>query len=133
LAGAHHITIDQFLQNRSNFERVGKLAIAATLLPFERDSIFPMLKPWKTHPDVTRQVAEGWYGYFAKQLNLSASGWGRGLLTIVTYNYDRSLEHYLFTILKSTCDKISRGMLENFQRHSDCPCLRRTRTIPTFW
>jgi len=105
LAGAHHITIDQFLQNRSNFERVGKLAIAATLLPFERDSIFPMLKPWKTHPDVTRQVAEGWYGYFAKQLNLSASDWGRGLLTIVTYNYDRSLEHYLFTILKSTCDK----------------------------
>lgn len=105
LAGAHHITIDRFLQNRPDFARVGKLAIAATLIPFERDSIIPMLKPWKTRPEARSRVAEGWYKYFAEQLDLSSTNWGRGLLTIITYNYDRSLEHYLFTILKSTCDK----------------------------
>lgn len=105
LVGAHHITIDRFLQNRRNFERIGKLAIAATLIPFEADSITPMLKPWKALPDAKDRAAEGWYSYLARQLNLSSTDWGRGLLTIITYNYDRSLEHYLFTILKSTCEK----------------------------
>ena len=105
LAGAQHITIDRFLQNRPNFERVGKLPIAATLIPFEHDSIVPMLKPWKASLDAKHRATEGWYAYLARQLNLSSTDWGRGLLTIVTYNYDRSLEHYLFTILKSTCAK----------------------------
>lgn len=115
LAGAHHITIDRFLQNRPNFERVGKLAIAATLIPFEADSIVPMLKPWKARPDAKVRATEGWYAYLAKQLNLSSTDWGRGLLTIVTYNYDRSLEHYLFTILRSTCGKSPEECWKIFQ------------------
>jgi hypothetical protein len=115
LAGAHHITIDRFLQNRPNFERVGKLTIAATLIPFESDSIIPMLKPWKARPDAKDRTVEGWYAYLARQLNLSSTNWGRGLLTIVTYNYDRSLEHYLFTILKSTCDKSPEECWKIFQ------------------
>ncbi len=105
LAGAPHITIDRFLQNRPNFEGIGKLAIAATLIPFENDSIIPLFSPWKARPETRPRLAEGWYRYFAGQLNLSATDWGRGLLTIITYNYDRSLEHYLFTILKSSCEK----------------------------
>ncbi len=105
LAGAPHITIDRFLQNRPDFESIGKLAIAATLIPFEHDSIIPLFSPWKARPEIQARLAEGWYRYFAGQLNLSATDWGRGLLTIVTYNYDRSLEHYLFTILKSSCGK----------------------------
>jgi hypothetical protein len=78
LAGALHITIDRFLQNRPNFEGIGKLAIAATLIPFEHDSIIPLFSPWKARPETQARSAEGWYRYFAGQLNLSATDWGRG-------------------------------------------------------
>lgn len=120
LAGAQHITIDRFLQNRPKFEMLGKLAIAATLIPFEADSIAPMLQPWKAYARFKPALTEAWYPYLAKQLNLGATDWGRGLLTIITYNYDRSLEHYLFTVLKSTCE-LSRE-----------ECWKIFRTIPIF-
>src|SRR5437660_2575658 len=45
LARAPHITIDRFLENRPEFERIGKLAITATLIPLEQDSIVPMFTP----------------------------------------------------------------------------------------
>ena len=105
LAGAHHVTIDRFLQNRPDFEGIGKLAIAAALIPFEHDSIVPLLFPWKARPETKACLVHGWYRYLAGELNLSVTDWGRGLLTIITFNYHRSLEHYLFTILKSTCGK----------------------------
>jgi hypothetical protein len=100
LAGAPHMTIDRFLENRPEFEAIGKLAIAATLIPLEVDSVVRMFEPWKGH-----SCAEDWYTYFAQHLNLSSTYWGDGLLTIITYNYDRSLEYFLFRILKSTCRK----------------------------
>jgi hypothetical protein len=105
LAGASHVTIDRFLQNRPEFGAIGRLAIAATLIPLERDSLIPMFNPSKVGPENQKGVAEGWHKYFAQQLRLSSTNWGGGKLTIITYNYDRSLEHYLFTILKSTCKK----------------------------
>jgi hypothetical protein len=59
LAGAHHITIDRFLQNRPDFEGIGKLAIAAALIPFEHDSIVPLLFPWKARPETKAGLVHG--------------------------------------------------------------------------
>jgi hypothetical protein len=97
LAGAPHITIDQFLENRPAFERVGKLAIAATLIPFEQDSIIPMFASWKVDPGKKQRVTEGWYGYLAKQLNLSSTDWGHELR-----GFDSP--HPLFDLVKLSLD-----------------------------
>ena len=115
LAGASHVTIDRFLQKRPEFGAIGKLAIASTLIPLECDSLIPMFKPSKARPEDKQRVAGGWYKYFAQQLNLSSTDWGDGKLTIITYNYDRSLEHYLFTILKSTCKESQQECWKIFQ------------------
>jgi hypothetical protein len=113
LAGASHVTIDRFLENRPEFGAIGKLAIAATLIPFERSSIISMFIPSKVKDQ--KRIAEGWYKYFAQQLRLSSTYWGDGLLTIITYNYDRSLEYFLFRILTSTCKKSQQECWDIFQ------------------
>jgi len=87
-------SVDSFLERRQEFMSVGLLAIASCLAPCEQtDRLFP-----KQGRD------PGWY-----QMLFSALGWSSlkaglgGLalsnLTIVTFNYDRSLEHYLATAL----------------------------------
>jgi hypothetical protein len=76
LAGASHITIDRFLQNRPEFERIGKLAIAATLIPCEPKSVAPMFKPWEAASTAQERAKDGWYKYFAEQLKLSSTDWG---------------------------------------------------------
>ena len=75
-----------------------------------------MFTPWDAQPEAKQRVAGGWYRYFAQQLNLSSKDWGGGLLRVMTYNYDRSLEHFLFTILRSTCKESERLCWEIFQQ-----------------
>src|SRR6267143_5043839 len=50
-------------------------------------------------------MSQTWYQYFASTLQMNYSNWDVHRLTIITYNYDRSLDHYLFTILKASCQK----------------------------
>jgi len=115
LSGASHVTIDRFLENHRDFEEIGKLAIAGTLIPFETDSIIPMFEPWKLRFEGQSRAEGGWYKYVAQQLNLSSTYWGDALLTVITYNYDRSLEYFLFRILKSSCDKSPEECWKIFQ------------------
>lgn len=103
LMHADTTSVDLFLERRPEYIAVGKVAIAAILLPFEAKSVKTMFEPWACTPEEQQRASEGWYQYFASQLQLRFGNWGRGLLTIITYNYDRSLEHYLFTILQNSC------------------------------
>jgi hypothetical protein len=103
------------LEKRRKFINIGKAAIAASLLPFEADSKTAMFEPWECAPHLRDRAQEGWYQYFASQLKIGYDNWGRGLLTILTYNYDRSFEHYLFTILRSSCDRSLEECWKKFQ------------------
>jgi hypothetical protein len=115
LMHADTMSVDLFLERRPNFMDIGKVAIAATLLPFEADSLKTMFEPWSCNETAQERAAEGWYQYFTSQLRLGFSDWGRGLLSILTYNYDRSLEHYLFTILRSSCNEIPKECWKKFK------------------
>jgi hypothetical protein len=115
LLQADNLSVDVFLERRPKFTNIGKVAIAAALLPFEANSLKTIFKPWVCDPQVGERASRGWYQYFATQLNLSFKEWGRGLLTIITYNYDRSLEHYLFTILCNSCDHPPEMCWKRFQ------------------
>ena len=83
-------SVDAFLERRPEFLGVGKLAIAFCLMPFEREEKL-------YHPDPER--GEDWYEYLSVKLNSSFEEFGENKLSIITFNYDRSLEHYLLNSL----------------------------------
>jgi hypothetical protein len=68
---------------------VGKTAIAASLIPYEDESkLFG-------GPD-------NWYEYLFRHLGPSKDDILRSKLSIVTFNYDRSIDHFLFTAFKGS-------------------------------
>jgi hypothetical protein len=93
-------SVDAFLEHRTDFLEVGKAATACALLPREtEDSLF--------HPG-----KETWYEYFYTKLNAKFEGFSRNPVSVFTFNYDRSLEHYLFTALRSAYGKTSEECAE---------------------
>jgi len=87
-------SVDEFLEYRNEFIDVGKEAIAAVLLRFEQTmNLFNV------------REESNWYQYLFGQLNTSFDEFNQNKIAIITFNYDRSLEHYLFTALKNAYNK----------------------------
>jgi hypothetical protein len=83
-------SVDAFLERRPSFLNVGKFAIAYCLIPFENEN--NLYKP-------TPSRGGDWYEYLSVKLNSSFEDFGKNELSIITFNYDRSLEHYLLNSL----------------------------------
>ncbi len=79
-------SVDAFLEHRKEFLMIGKTAIAEVLIPFEDES-----KLFTKDGD--------WYGYFLDKLNSPLDQFHENMVTIITFNYDRSLEWYLYKAL----------------------------------
>jgi hypothetical protein len=95
-------SIDAFLARRPEFSEVGKRAIAAALLSIEDEGLL-----YNTDDD------DNWYPYLFQEL--AAATWNEldfSKLAIVTFNYDRSLEHYLFGALTNSYGKSDEEVLE---------------------
>lgn len=80
-------SVDSFLEHRPEFILVGKTAIAITLITCESEDI------------LFSSNGDSWYGYLFNQLNTQFNDFDKNKLSILTFNYDRSLEQYLFTCL----------------------------------
>ena len=79
-------SIDRFLEEWSEFAEVGKLAIAATLIPAEIPAkVFPGDGPH-----------ESWYELLWTALAARSGLFRENQLSVITFNYDRSLEYYLW-------------------------------------
>ena len=87
-------SVDLFLERRPEFEEIGKAAIAVSLMRYE--------DPVKLH-DRT-ETEPRWYEYLWGRLTADADGraFGSNKLSIVTFNYDRSLEQFLYTAMEET-------------------------------
>lgn len=84
-------SIDAFLEHRPEFLGVGKAAIAASLLPYEREeNLFQ-----ERHDD------RNWYKYLFGRIGSSLLE-ARDDLAVITFNYDRSLDHFLYTALRNS-------------------------------
>jgi hypothetical protein len=83
-------SVDAFLERRPNFLDVGKLAIAYCLIRFEEEALLYRPNPKR---------GGDWYEYMSSKLNSSYENFALNQLSIITFNYDRSLEHYLLTAL----------------------------------
>lgn len=81
-------SIDAFLEHRGEgFERIGKAAIAGTLIPNEI---------------LANLSRTGWYEYLHSRIIGRKEDFCRNKLTVVTFNYDRSFEAALFVALQKT-------------------------------
>jgi hypothetical protein len=87
------ISVDSFLEYRPEFIPIGKSAMAMLLIQYEHE------------PHLFKRDGKSWYEYLFKQLDARFEDFGQNRLRILTFNYDRSLEHFLFTALKNASGK----------------------------
>lgn len=94
-------SVDAFLEHRPEFLDVGKAAIATFLKPAEQE--------WELFDPA---VKGNWYEYLFQQMNASFEEFPQNRLSVVTFNYDRSLEFYLYTALKHAYGKTDEEVVE---------------------
>jgi hypothetical protein len=82
-------SIDAFLEHRREFIDIGKTALACVLITYEREEkLFD---------------AEGnWLRYMFNATNAGFAQFVSQPLNFITFNYDRSVEHFLSTALKNS-------------------------------
>ncbi len=99
-------SIDAFLETRRKFEYIGKAAIAYYLVHQEHEAnLF--------RPDIDGD----WYRYlFDMMLSGGFDSFGNNRLSIITYNYDRSLEFALLHALQSRYGKPLDQCVEKLRR-----------------
>lgn len=90
LAGSAQASVDAFLEKRKQFLEIGKQSIAIMLMARE-------------HPrSLTRTSDLRWYDWLWDRLDNGVDGFVDHGITVVTFNYDRSLEQYLGVALRDS-------------------------------
>ena len=79
------ISVDAFLEHRPEYLQIGKLSIALCIMAHE-------------HEKKLFNAQRNWYDYLRIKLNSSFDEFGDNKLSIITFNYDRSIEHYLLMV-----------------------------------
>ena len=103
-------SIDRFLEIRADeaLTQIGKIAIACELIPREHGA------------NVTsRNLENHWYSYLFQHLAFDKSG-VQSPVAFVTFNYDRSLEYFLFSAFKSSLgvdEATAQAILETIPIH----------------
>jgi hypothetical protein len=104
LQASASLSIDAFLESRSDFTSIGRCAIASKLLRCEDQHIFHEKKDW-------------YYYLFDKMRDSHRfESFGESKLSIVTFNYDRSLEFFLFRALKAGSQKTHAECVQIFNK-----------------
>ncbi len=91
LKGSCLDSIDEFLLKHPSYCELAKLCIALILVPCERPEI---------------AYANGWYRYLVNRLHEKAKRelFRHNRLSIITFNYDRSLEYFIKESIRHTYD-----------------------------
>jgi hypothetical protein len=88
-------SVDKFLARRPDLVDIGKAAITLALAPHEiPDRLFEPSRD-----------AVNWYKYLFDKMDTDWQDFSSNKLAVITFNYDRSLEHFLFTALKHSHNK----------------------------
>lgn len=98
-------SIDQFLENRKEFRKIGKIAIALELLKSNR------LDDLNSVPN-----SENWYRLIFNKMNDNFNDFDRNDISFITFNYDLSLEVYLFDALQSYFGKTKKVAIEKLNK-----------------
>lgn len=91
-------SVDGFLEHRKDLIPIGKVAIAYALIKYEiPDRLYPDENAFKHNDKLDK--AEQWYRHLAEKLVTDIDSFHKNKLAVVTFNYDRSLDHYVFQSL----------------------------------
>ncbi len=108
LKHARKFSVDEFLERQPEFMEIGKTAITLKLSIYEKED--ELFEP---------KSDEDWYRYlWAKLSDTTFEDFNKNKLSIITFNYDRSIEHFLFTAM---------GAL---YRRSEQDCEKKLKEIP---
>jgi len=103
---SHQLSIDAFLEHRTEFIAIGKLAIALFILRKEMEDELISFENRR----------KGCYQYLFSKLNTGWDDFKQNKVGFITFNYDRSLEHFLFTSLQNTYNKSDQECAEQLQQ-----------------
>lgn len=82
-------SVDRFLEHRPDFLEIGRAAIAEVLISFE-------------NPEILALEENDWYPFLFERMDSDFCDFVKNRLAVVTFNYDRSLEQFLFTALTNS-------------------------------
>ncbi len=108
-SGSAGYSIDSFLEERPKehpFMYIGKTFIAKILISCEKDN------------NLRINTEKNWYMYLFGRMKVSFEELSQNRISFITFNYDRSLEYFLFEAIKKQFDKESEEcvkMMKNFQ------------------
>jgi hypothetical protein len=85
-------SVDAFLEHRTDLMHIGKLATARILA--ERES-----------PDKLFTFGNNWLRELYNRMNSSFDTFANNKLSFVTFNYDRTVEHFFFSALSNTYNR----------------------------
>ncbi len=88
LAEARVGSVDAFIAKQSGYRRIGRAAIAASLIPYEDEDRL------RRSPD-----KPGWFELLFRAMTQSRDPFEENELSVITFNYDRSFEHMMFVAL----------------------------------
>lgn len=88
-------SVDAFVEFRPEFLAIGKLAIARALIPLENESNLYDDKPNKNN----------WLQYLFGKMSCNFEEFENNKLSIITFNYDRTVEQYFFNGLQNKYNK----------------------------
>jgi hypothetical protein len=103
-------SIDLFLSRNPKFSEIGKLAIILCILHYEERSKFREEAPIND---------QDWYSYLFQKMTLEnkeADGWKdfkNNKVSFITFNYDRSLEHFLHESLSNSFANASQDQISD--------------------
>jgi len=84
-------SVDEFLEHRPEFLNVGKHAMAAVLLQLEKpDNLYK------------HDILNNWYKFLFTKMNTSLDDFENNNISFITFNYDRSLEYFLFNSIMNS-------------------------------
>ena len=90
-------SVDLFVEHRPEYERLGRAAIALSLIPSENPNwVFPGSHTYGYPVD----SEDNWYQHiWGKMVTVPFDQFGDNKVSLVTCNYDRSLDHFFPTAL----------------------------------
>lgn len=82
---------DRYLEEYPKFETPGKFCIAKVLIGKE--------------DEVKLDRSKSWYELLVNKLDLASDSYPNNNLTLISFNYDRSFEHYLWKVINARFDQ----------------------------
>ena len=93
LVSSPDASIDAFLEHHPEYKEIGHRAIASILLAYETHA--SLFDDWVLKWDDPNNNEKHWYQLLFSNLNSTFDGFSKNQLSIITFNYDRSLEYFL--------------------------------------